>query len=80
MDGINYELDFEEHMDKKGDRELLEFVARQVLGQSQSIKKIAKEVKQTQTRSIINRYALVTLIIILITVGILDPSIFRLIP
>jgi len=76
--GINYELDFEKHIARMQDRQLLEFVARQTLTQSKDIAKVAKDVKLNKNRSLINRYVLLGLIILLITLGILDSSIFYL--
>jgi len=75
--GINYDLDFEKNIKKMEDRQLLEFVARQALDQSKDISLIAKDVKLNKNRSLINRYVLIALIIILITLGILDPAIFH---
>jgi len=76
--GINYNLDYERNISMMPDRQLLEFISRQTLGQSKDISNIAKDVKSNKARSLINRYVLIGLIIILITLGILDPSILHL--
>ena len=75
--GMNYELDFEKHLEKMGDRKLLEFVARQTLDQSKAITKIYEESKANKARSLINRYVLIGLIILLIALRIIDPGILR---
>ena len=76
--GINYNLDYERNISMMPDRQLLEFISRQTLNQSKDISNIAKDVKSNKARTLINRYVLIGLIIILITLGILDPSILHL--
>jgi len=75
--GINYDLDYERNISKMPDRQLLEFISRQTLDQSKDLSYIVKDVKQNKSRSLINRYVLIGLIILLITLGILDPSIIH---
>jgi len=75
--GINYDLDFEKSIKCMGDRELLEFVSRQTLDQSKDISLIAKDVKLNKSRSLINRYVLIGLLILLVVLGILDPTVFH---
>ena len=77
--GLNYALDFEKKIETMGDRKLLEFIAKQTLEQSQDISKIAEDVKANKTRSLMNRYILIGLIILLISLGVLKPEVFRII-
>jgi len=74
---INNDLDYERNISKMPDRQLLEFISRQTLEQSKDIATIAQDVKLNKTRSLINRYVLIGLILLLVTLGILDPSILN---
>jgi len=72
------DLEFEQKIERMKDRQLLEFMARQVFDQRTDITAIAGDVKGNKRRSIINRFAILALIAILIALGILKPEILAL--
>ena len=71
------DLEFEGLIKGKGDRELLEFTARQTLDLKRGFFDISRRVHIIEIRSTINRWTLIILVITLITLGILDSSILR---
>lgn len=66
------DLDFDQKIGTMKQRDLLEFVARQTLEQSKDIGKVYRKVAAIDTRSLINRIALLVLIATLIALGVID--------
>lgn len=68
------EMEFERRMKRMDDRELLEFNARQGFETHKKVCVMNVTVGKNKTRSVINRIALIALIVILITLGVIDVS------
>ena len=68
------EVQFYNFISSKPDRALLEFVAKQAYTQSCQIEVINKDLKTTKTRGIINRFAIIALVLVLIALGIINGS------
>jgi len=66
------DMEFEELLQKKSSRPLIEFIARQQLQQSRNVREIREEVMCNKTRSIVNRFALIALVLVLIALGVLS--------
>jgi len=71
------ELELEKLIKRQGDRELLEFVARQSYETKKETNKLCGRLSSTEKRSTQNRLILIGLILILITLGILDSTILH---
>ncbi len=71
------DLEFEQLIEKKDDRELLEFVARETYEHSKDMVSMSKDIAGNKKRSVATRFALLALILILVSLGIIDWTILR---
>ena len=74
------DLDYTQKIERMGDRELLVFVAQQTLGQSKDIGRLCDRVEANTKRSIINRFALIALILVLVALGVIDSGLLPFLP
>jgi len=71
------ELEVDREIKKKGDRQLLEFVAHQVYEAKKVTGRLETKVLANTKRSVTNQIALIVLIILLISLGVIDRGILR---
>ena len=72
------ESQFDTYIEGKSDRKLLEFLARQLYQQNCRIGTMDCGLRATKKSALLNRIALLALVIILITLGIIDGSLLPL--
>lgn len=79
------DLEFEQHLGKMDDRALLEFNARQTYEMARGMEVIrgdikvnSGDIKANKRRSWANRIAILIIIIVLIVIGVVDPSLIGL--
>jgi hypothetical protein len=70
-------IEFEWQIKNMGERELLEFNARQAYQIKSEMYYIKKDIQSNKKRSWANRIAIIVIIVTLILLGIFDPSLFR---
>ncbi len=74
---INERLEFEEQIAGLSEQDLLKFIARRLYDHCEEQKWFAKAIRSTARQTMINKYALVALVVMLIMLGVLDASVIH---